>query len=106
MKCTPFVKATVKADSVLNLTLDATARPCWFSCWIIVEIEMKLRYWETQSLREYFSKAYVGNPAQYDERLGVLYGNHIRRQIKTKTGLSRFQRITYVFLAKGCYTDT
>jgi integron integrase len=41
-----------------------------------------------------------------DERLGVLYGNHIRRLIKRKAGLSRFQRITYVFLVKGCYTDT
>jgi site-specific recombinase XerD len=26
--------------------------------------------------------------------------------IRTKAGLSRFQRITYVFLVKGCYTDT
>jgi hypothetical protein len=39
-------------------------------------------------------------------KIGVLSGNHIRRQTKRKAGLSRFQRITYGLRAKGCYTDT
>ena len=41
-----------------------------------------------------------------DERLGFLYGNHIRTLIKGKTGLSRVQGIIYGLHAKGCYTDT
>jgi len=41
-----------------------------------------------------------------DERLGFLYGNHIRTLIKGKTTLSRVQRIVYGLHAKGCYTDT
>ena len=41
-----------------------------------------------------------------DERLGFLYGNHIRTLIKGKTGLSRVRGIIYGLPAKGCYTDT
>ena len=44
--------------------------------------------------------------AMNDERLGMLYGNHIRSLIRRGTGLSRFQGITYGLRAKGCYTDT
>ncbi len=36
----------------------------------------------------------------------MLYGNHIRSLIIRRTGLSRFQGITYGLWAKGCYTDT
>ena len=41
-----------------------------------------------------------------DEKFGMLYGNHIRDLIRRKTGLSRFQGITYGLRAKGCYTET
>ena len=41
-----------------------------------------------------------------DERLGFLYGNHIRTLIKGQTGLSRVEGITYGLPVKGCYTDT
>jgi hypothetical protein len=41
-----------------------------------------------------------------DERPGMLYGNHIRPLIRGKTGLSRFQGVTYGLRAKWCYTDT
>jgi len=41
-----------------------------------------------------------------DEKFGMLYGNQIRDLIRRRTGLSRFQGITYGLWAKGCYTDT
>ena len=41
-----------------------------------------------------------------DERLGVLYGNHIRPLIRRRIALSRYQRIIYGLRTKGCYTDT
>ena len=41
-----------------------------------------------------------------DEKLGMLCGNHIRDLIRRRTGVSRFQGITYGLRAKGCYTDT
>ena len=41
-----------------------------------------------------------------DEKVGMLYGNHIRGLIKRRTDLSPFQGITYGLWAKGCYTDT
>ena len=41
-----------------------------------------------------------------DERLGFLYGNHIRALIKGEAGLSRAQGIIYGLHVKGCYTDT
>ena len=37
---------------------------------------------------------------------GMFCGNHIRDLIRRRTGLSRFQGITYGLWAKGCYTDT
>ena len=40
-----------------------------------------------------------------DEKFGMLYGNHIRGLIRRRTGLSRFQGITYGLWAKGCYAD-
>ena len=41
-----------------------------------------------------------------DDRLGVLYGNHIKPLIRRGIALSRVQRIIYGFRTKGCYTDT
>jgi hypothetical protein len=36
----------------------------------------------------------------------MLYENHIRPTIRRRTGLIRFQGITYGLRAKGCYTDS
>ena len=39
------------------------------------------------------------------KNFGMLHGNHIRFQIRRRTGLSRFQEITYGLWVKGCNTD-
>jgi len=40
-----------------------------------------------------------------DEKFGMLCGNYIRGLIRRRTGLSRFQGITYRLWAKGCYNE-
>jgi len=36
----------------------------------------------------------------------MLYGNNTKPLMRSRTGLSPFQGITYGLWAKGCYTDT
>jgi len=54
--------------------------------------------WMKQQLR--------ATPRLKDEKLGMLYGNHIRTLIRRGIALSRVQGIVYGFPAKECYTDT
>jgi len=39
------------------------------------------------------------------KNFGMLHGHHIRFQIGRRTGLSRFQEITYGLWVKDCNTD-
>ena len=47
----------------------------------------------------------MAGTALNDEKLGLLYGKHIRALIRRRTGLSPFQGVTYVLRSKGCYTE-
>ena len=42
----------------------------------------------------------------YRERLGVLCGNHIRRQVRKRIGVSVFTKGAYTLRKNACYADS
>ena len=41
-----------------------------------------------------------------DEKFGMLYGNHITRQIRKRIGVSFFTKGAYVLSKNACYADS
>jgi hypothetical protein len=63
-------------------------------------------YWHIKIFLYFYGGATAAGVTLNDEKFGMLCGNHIRRPIRSRTGVSRFQEITYGLWAKGCYTGT
>jgi len=40
-----------------------------------------------------------------DEKFGILFGNHIRRQVKKRIGVSVFTKGAYTLRKNACYAD-